>query len=106
MARTTRKKKAEKFAAQKKFIVPNYKHIPQKVAGEFMPKGGYIWRVRQFDGWSSRFKQLASKGFKEADFDGPKACLIAALQYAWEQCLDNNGLDKSDCPVQGLFESD
>ena len=76
-----------KFSAQKKFIVPNYKHIPQTVAREFMPKGGYIWRVRQVDGWSSRFKKMASKGFKEADFDG-------------------HGLDKSDCPVQGLFESD
>ena len=63
--------------------------------------------MRQIDGWSSRsFKAFPGKGFKEVEFDGPKACLIAALQYAWEQCLDDNGLDKSDCPVQGLFEND
>ena len=105
MARTKRKK-ALGFSAPKKLVVPNYDHIDQKVAKSFMPKGGYIWRVRQIDGWSSRFKEEPSKGFKEADFDGPKACLIAALRHAWEQCLDDNGLDKSDCPVQGLFESD
>lgn len=78
--------------------------LPQSEARRYLPVNANIWRANQIGAWSvhvqghKRHSEVWSK-----HGDSSRDAMKAAVRYAWQQYLDDNSLDTSSCPIEGLF---
>ncbi len=78
--------------------------ISQQEVKVYLPPGASIWRAN-FDGsWQSHLKGHPRHTERWAHHEGSSLnAALASCRFQWDQWLEDNGLDRSSCPIEGLF---
>jgi hypothetical protein len=67
------------------------------------PPGAIVWSGKGIGNWQGHFPPFPRVSRSWAKYSEPVA-LQLVLRDLWKNHLDVNGLGKSDCPIQGLFD--
>eukprot|EP00971_Amphidinium_carterae_P046864 923177-Amphidinium_carterae.3 len=76
--------------------------IPHEEAKLYCPEGTYVWRCKQSGSWRGVMPGFPgiSRAWSKYTED---VALFLVVQALWERWCDVNGVDHSECPMQGLF---
>ena len=75
--------------------------VTQKDLAAMLPRGASIWNGWKVAKWFGHFKPNPRIQHDWMD-GGRNESGLDCVRELWTQFLDNEGLDRSDCPIEGL----
>jgi hypothetical protein len=101
--KTEKGKKAEQVAVVRQRVPEG--DISQIEAKLMLPADCSIWRDRMNGGWCCHLSGHSRISARWNRDGGERGSLLMLLRKVWEEHLAENGLDQSECPIEGLFSS-
>ena len=79
-------------------------HITQVEAKQYAPEGGYVWVGYKREAWCGHYPPFKRHACSWTTHGGSDAALRELLRLLWDEHLFSNGLPRSACPWNNLFE--
>lgn len=104
---STNKKRGKKAESASSSAMPSRLPLVGTIAHgdakRYAPPGSFVWRSVVAGAWQGHLRPYARVGRAWARY-GEHEALRLVLADLWEKWLDSQGKERTECPIQGVFE--